>query len=535
VALVTNRTPADLVEQARSFGCNLDTFLRKGQALVFEYPETIEDEVATLEDHTRMVEEFRGLIGERPVTRLVFDPVNPLAAVAGRLDPERCRAVLRAFSNLKASALFVVEGSWEDVLDSFVDAVGGMIALTAPSGGAPGELTVEGAGWDSQPEPVRFEIQLGAGLVEAPDLKPKLLQPWSEPREIAVRESTREVYDDGCENSTLRLLTTLSSADGAASGQPVRPPGSPTGGESGPRVLLIEPDATRRLTLRSHLEKNFVVLESAGVNEAMTLMSIGRPDAILVAMEMAGVSGVEVARMLREKGDNTLLIGLGEIFRRAPEQIGALAAGVDLCFGYSSDPRILRLTLLNLMQRIGIVRRGQARAEAVRMVRPEEPEPHSCTTDLGAFCGRIARETLYARENGLSFVILTFRLPDVPAAVEELASFTAMQIRSYDSVFAGSNGVACLLAEADSPQMFLHRFWNHWKGGFSPVVEELRFLNQDAFLQRAREFVTSRVGVRSTARKAGAFATAAGRGRVAMASGERYPAIHTWEEGAAAK
>lgn len=555
VALVTSRSPGSVVEQSRVMGCDMESYLRSGHALIFEYPETIEQEVATLEDHSRMVEEFRGLIGERTVSRLVFDPVNPLAAVNGRLDPQRCRAVLRAFSTLGASTLFVVEGA---VPESFADEVGGAIVLTAPHGQQPGEMTVEGAGGELGAMPIRFTIQPGAGLVEAQDLGPRLLSPWDEPleSEIPAAEELRyaepieepQFPEEAFSGETLRMLSAVESNEPPPVEQPVRPlpahiAGTVQAAETGPRVLVIEPDATRRLTLRSHLEKNFAVLEAAGVNDAMTLVTIGRPDAILVAMEMPGASGVEVARMLREKGDNTLLIGLGETFRRVPEQIGALAAGIDICFSYASDPRVLRLTLLNLLQRLGVVRRGQARVEAVRMVRPPEPDAYSCTTDLGAFCGRIARETLYARENAIPFVILTFRLPDMPAAVEELAAFTAMQMRSHDSVYAGSHGVACLLTESDSPQMFLHRFWTQWKGGFSPVVEEMRFLNQDAFLQRAREFVLTRVGTRGAVRKPAGMAAAAGmgagqaagRGRVALASGSRYSSVRAWEEGALTK
>jgi hypothetical protein len=141
------------------------------------------------------------------------------------------------------------------------------------------------------------------------------------------------------------------------------------------------------------------------------------------------------------------------------------------------------------------VAHGQAKTEAERIVRRPEPDGYPCTTDFNQFNGRLARETLYARENGLPFVIVTFHLPEVPLAVEELASLVSTHVRLPNLVYIGPSGVACLLAEAQSARPFLNRLWADWQGGYSPVVEELRFVNQDAFLQRARDFVASRAGI----------------------------------------
>ncbi|MEZ5403505.1 MAG: ATPase domain-containing protein [Bryobacteraceae bacterium] len=531
VALVTDQAPPRILDKARQLGFHFNDFVASKQLMIFEYPDQVASAVAKLEDHSRIVEEFHGLLGNRRVERVAFDPINPLLG----LDPSpqaresRFGSVISCFGRLRACIFYVVE-----------DPSG---AAAAPAQSLHGVLAFHLAGKKRRHlaadlfAPARtshlfaFEIREGAGLrgiaEEHEESEPIVERPVEairlSPPPARSAFNTDDFGDlnepDRPATPTLNELRAAVSPPAPAYAPPPAPvPLNPSGG-NGPRILLVEADTSRRVMLRAQLERNFVVIEASGVHDTLTLAAMGRPDAILLALDMPGVSGVELARSLREKGHNVLLVGLGDR-RQLSERLSALAAGIDLCFSYSADPRVLRLTLLNLMQRLGRTPARDLNLEVARIARKPEEEVQRCTQDISKFSGRIARETLYSRENGLPFVLLAFRLPQVPEAIEQFAALAASQTSVSDLVYAGPSGVACLLAETASPQGFLTRLWEQWKGGFSPTVEELRFANQDAFLQRAREFVVTRAGSTQD-RKPMALAAGAAFGGWKIAGGDR--------------
>jgi CheY-like chemotaxis protein len=526
VGLVTNQSPPRVLDKARQMGFHLNEYLAKKQLLIFEYPERVAEMAARVEDHSKIVDEFHGLLGNRKVERLVLDPVNPLvgtpyggAGWEGRFD-----SIVTSFGRLRACILYVVESAHGP--DEFAAATVHGVLTFRVAGQKRRRMRAELYTPARTSHAFAFEIREGTGLQEAAEPPRETAEPerpGKGPSRLKAQEAeaveAEAVPDDfgggmagGAPMAGLANLRSQIDAfqppEPVVRVQPARVQPMPARESGGPRILLVEADASNRVNLRAQLERNFVVIEASGVHDALTLVSMGRPDVILLAMEMPGVSGLELARTIREKGHNMLIVGMGDRTRHISERLGALAAGIDLCFAYSTDARLLRLTLLNLMQRLSLVPGRELSREAERIARRPEEDSHRCTQELSKFCGRIARETLYAKENGLPFVLLAFRLPEIAEAVERFAGLAASLTSVSDLVYAGPHGVACLLSETESPQRFLSQLWAQWDGGFSPTVEELRFANQDAFLHRAREFVSSRTGGRE--RKPMALAAAGG-------------------------
>ncbi|MFN7921115.1 MAG: ATPase domain-containing protein [Bryobacteraceae bacterium] len=490
--LVTDRPPSQVLEHARELGLPLDTYVERRDLLIFEYPEDIADAVQGVEDHERVLAEFEDLLGGRPVDRVVFDPLTPLASQGGRLDVKRCASVLRAFSILDSCTVAVLETSDVDpILELSRRAVSGVIALRRGfQADSARTMTLDGFAGTEMLPPLRFHVRPGEGLVSAqlPAAKPKPEPVREAPPVVQARPVTIQRHE------TPRV---------APAPLPVRQQPEPvmlapvvTAPHHGPApgVLLIEPSHTRRLALRAQLERNFSVVEAQSSREAVEYSRHGRPGAIVLAETMPDMQGRDLARLLREQGSSALILGLVNDTPTAFEQLAHLAAGIDLCLTYSTDDRVLRLTILNFLERLGTIRRKDLAGETNRIARPAEEEGFACTTDLRTFCARVARETIYARENGLPLVVLTLRVPEIPQAVEELTAAASALMRLPEVVYAGPGGIACLLAEAETAAPFLGQFWNQWRGAVGPVAEELRFVNQDAFVHRVREFVRQRVG-----------------------------------------
>lgn len=433
-AIITSRPPDQVLEHSKAIGCDLAPYVADRTLLIFEYPENIAEAVATLEDHQHMLDEFVQLLGGRQVDRLVFDTTTPLVSSNGQLDGKRLRSMLQAFAALEYCVIYVLDTNTPAPLLHYCrDIVSGSIWLQRD------QMTLEGFGGMSMPRTIGFDASPAA-------------------------EHT---------------------------------PPAPILPEHAPSVLVIESDPTRRMLLRSQLERSFTVLEASNAVVASNLARVGDPRAIVISAEVSGATGKQLAAMLRQVSPGALIAGLTDCFPRQTDQIAALAGGVDICLPYSGDDRILRLSLLKLLERLGTARSPEVAAEAGRIARPVEQESFAFTNDFKAFCGRIAREALYSRQNGIPFAVLTFRLPEIPEAIDELATTLASLMQSPAAVYSGPGGVACLLPETDSSSAFLTQFWNRWEGAVAPAVEEIHYSNQDAFLHKAREFVRTRVAVRS--------------------------------------
>ncbi len=434
-AMITSRPPDQVIEHSKAIGCDVSAHVADRTLLIFEYPENIAEAVATLEDHQHMLDEFVQLLGGRQVDRLVFDTASPLVSSNGQLDGRRLRSMLQAFAALEYCVIYVLDtNSPAPLLNYCRDIVSGSIWLQRD------QMTLEGFDGMSLPRTVGFDSS-----------------PTSE-----------------------------------------QTPPTPILPERAPSILVIESDPTRRMLLRSQLERSFTVLEASNAIVASNLARVGEPRAIVISAEVPGSSGKQLAAALRQVAPSALIAGLTDCFPRQTDQISALAGGVDVCLPYGGDDRVLRLSLLKLLERLGPTRSPEVAAEAGRIARPVEQETFAFTNDFKAFCGRIAREALYARQNGIPFAVLAFRLPEIPEAIDELAATLASLMQSPAAVYAGPAGVACLLPETDSTSAFLTQFWNRWEGAVAPAVEEIHYANQDAFLHKAREFVRTRVAAKSS-------------------------------------
>lgn len=435
-AMITSRPPDQVIEHSKAIGCDLSPHVAARTLLLFEYPDNIAEAVATLEDHQHMLDEFVQLVGGRQVDRLVFDTASPLVSVNGQPDGRRLRSMLQAFAAVEHCVIYVLDTNSPAPLMNYCrDIVSGSIWLQRD------QMTLEGFGGMTMPRTIGFDASPAAQSTPAAPILP----------------------------------------------------------ERAPSVLVIEGDPTRRMLLRSQLERSFTVLEASNAIVASNLARAGEPRAIVIAAEIPGSSGKQLAAMLRQIAPAALIAGLTDCFPRQTDQIAALAGGVDVCLPYGGDDRILRLSLLKLLERLGTTRSPEVAAEAGRIARPVEQESFAFTNDFKAFCGRIAREALYSRQNGIPFVVLAFQMPEIPEAVDELATTLASLMDSPAAVYAGPGGVACLLPETGTSSAFLTQFWNRWEGAVAPAVEEIHYSNQDAFLHKAREFVRTRVAAKPAA------------------------------------
>lgn len=79
------------------------------------------------------------------------------------------------------------------------------------------------------------------------------------------------------------------------------------------RVLIVDDHAGVRALLRSLLKKApdiEVVGEAHNGSEALTLVSRLKPDVLLLDIEMPGMTGIEVARELRARKTNVIIIAV---------------------------------------------------------------------------------------------------------------------------------------------------------------------------------------------------------------------------------
>ena len=85
--------------------------------------------------------------------------------------------------------------------------------------------------------------------------------------------------------------------------------------DENPLVLVCDDDSVQRLLIRECLESaGMVVLEAEGGREAIELVTNHRPDFIFMDIEMPGLNGIEVCRILRdrpESEDTPILIVTG--------------------------------------------------------------------------------------------------------------------------------------------------------------------------------------------------------------------------------
>jgi len=451
-ALITTLEPESALGEAKALGLDLTPYVERGALLIFEYPEGIEEAVADLNDIRRIVDEFGELVGSQRVDRLVFDTIEPLSSSQGVVCPLKFRAIVESFAAFPCCKLYLVNGEGRDLLAGCDDVISGLVMLSRQVGSnTQPAMSIDGFRHTIEPEYSSLSLTV--------------LEPEEERRPAPAR---RGPMTAGPFRSAVQ--------------------------EDQNAVLILESDTSRRLMLRLQLERTFTVAATPDLSAGMAVARKVNPPVILVGLDLAGARITEMVGTLRAEGCGALIVGLHSEPVAGPLAVDLLAAGIDLFLPYSADDRVTRLTILNFLNRMGMIRSRERTAEVKRMARDRVEEGPVCTRDVRSFIGRVAREVIYSRENGLYFVVMTLQTPGSPELSPALADVAAEMSRLQNGVYCGPSGAAWLLEEASSGDQALAKFRSAWRGTI-PVVEEIVFTGQEGFLKEVREFVVRRTGI----------------------------------------
>jgi two-component system KDP operon response regulator KdpE len=124
--------------------------------------------------------------------------------------------------------------------------------------------------------------------------------------------------------------------------------------ESDLRVLVVDDERSIRRFLKASLGSQFVVLEAASGEEALTATASEHPDVILLDLGLPDIDGVEVTRRLREWSQIPIIIV--SVREQEKDKIAALDAGAD---DYLSKP----FGVGELMARLRAALRRSAQAD----------------------------------------------------------------------------------------------------------------------------------------------------------------------------
>ncbi len=118
-----------------------------------------------------------------------------------------------------------------------------------------------------------------------------------------------------------------------------------------PTVLVIDDDTRLRRLLKRYLSDNgFLVAEAPSADEALPILSLIRPDIVIMDMMMPGTDGQTMTRLLREQGNNIPILMLTAM-NDVDNRIGGLEAGVDDYLCKPFEPRELLLRLHTILRR----------------------------------------------------------------------------------------------------------------------------------------------------------------------------------------
>jgi len=544
VAMVTAQKPGELLHVAGIHGWDMKPHLQTRQLRIFEYPDEIQETASAAADPSQAITEFRDLLGTAQVGRVVFDPVTPLMESKGRVSIQRCRGILHPITRLGAATLVVVDEKKADQVMPYCKDLTGCVLRFAPPARTGGARYLRLERYRDKPEAeglYPFELRAGKGLVEVAEAVAAGRGGVSAP--VRPRKEAGPVPA-----SRITPVSRVAAPGSAWPGARLRTPSEElkvwqgprqpvpqqqqqqqpalqqrnvlaTGSEGGDRVLLIDPDTHFRTSLRSELQRGFVVLEACGSMDAGTLLAAGAPSAIVMALDLEGESGIELICRLRQSGWNLPIVTVSRA-RTVNDHLSALAAGADVCLGQPVDGRILRLTVFNALCRSRGARRLEApkpapapfqqSASAARFARVVDES--GSAIDLAALHAALTREAAYSREQDSPFVVVAMRIHADTARVEALANRVHSLLRASDTIFVGTHGVACLLADTQSPDPFLAAFWKEWGAEPLPQVNWMRFEGQEGFVETAGSRVADEIGGLAEPQWLAATAAAAGEG-----------------------
>jgi two-component system, OmpR family, KDP operon response regulator KdpE len=125
--------------------------------------------------------------------------------------------------------------------------------------------------------------------------------------------------------------------------------------ETNLRILVVDDERSIRRFLKASLGSQFVILEAASGEEALSAAASEHPDLILLDLGLPDMDGVEVTRRLREWSQIPILIL--SVREQEGDKIAALDAGAD---DYLTKP----FGVGELMARLRAALRRSAQAES---------------------------------------------------------------------------------------------------------------------------------------------------------------------------
>jgi len=114
------------------------------------------------------------------------------------------------------------------------------------------------------------------------------------------------------------------------------------------RLLVVDDDPSVREALELLLDLNgFGVASAADGGEALRMLAVGSPDAVILDVLMPGLDGLEVCRRMRAIGDRTPVLML-TARAEVSDRVAGLEAGADdyLVKPFASEELIARLRAL---------------------------------------------------------------------------------------------------------------------------------------------------------------------------------------------
>lgn len=436
-AIVTSRSPATVMEQARQSGLDFEAAFQNNQLFLFEYPENIAGNSSRLLDDLRIVEEFRAALAGNSVQRVVFDPITPLlAGPTQSFVADRFRVIANSIRTMGATALYLIdlpEGQAQTTASK--DSAYGVIRFEELRDGR--RLVLESMPESQSGEAIRFELEPGLGLRALPDHARTVLT-------IGAARPTRSAP------VPLGIRASQSAAHAAT-------------------ILAIDPDEAESSQLQSLLGLAFRVVPAAGAADGLSSVAIHAPDLVILAEQVRGGGGIDIARKLRGAGRNLPIMMLSRRLRRVCDQAAFLHAGIDVFLRMPAERSLLRPCVWNLLRRAGAVEfldrnRGEYDSQALA-------SEVNCTGDLDYFVARMLHDGAFCQRFGAAPSLFVMRIGR--HLLDELASVVALFTRSADLVFTGERGIAVLLAGAGDAAPFLERFRRKWNGSTPPFVDEV--------------------------------------------------------------
>ncbi|HLG96412.1 MAG TPA: ATPase domain-containing protein [Bryobacteraceae bacterium] len=468
VAYVLRRRPEAAIAHARAMGWDLQPYLEKRKLILIEYPEDLEQHSPRLHQVSDLAAELRSVLDGGTVARLVFDPATPLFAASG-ISALRMRSVVEGFASVGSTCLYLIDTPEGDRhLAACKDYVFGVFRLE-PDRRCAGlrTLSVErfpGAEFSS---PLfSFEIRFGEGLVanaghELPTASASAGALYPEVEPTASGFSFRS-------GVTHRRSTQLN-------------------------VLIVDPNAEHRAQLSAALESVASINEAQGPGDCLAKLTREQPDLVVLAMEMHGISAIDMTRKLRRSGVHAPILVTGTRMRRLGDRIRVLAAGADIALPRPFDIRTFKLHVRNLLLRS---ERLSARAahlqSAFDVVSSSHGGRNLCTSEIDEFNARLEAEVQHCRASDLPFAVLSFSSPEYAQEAGGICSFVS---RRDDLTFVGSSGAAVLLAEATGPDAFLTRFYQHWKLPEAFEIEYEMFDGSETFAARVSTDLLARLQI----------------------------------------